>query len=243
MAFFVWNPWHGCHKISEGCQNCYMFRRDASFEKDSEKVGKTASFSEPLRKKRDGGFAIPPGSRVFACMTSDFFLEEADEWRKDAWALIRARKDLFFTIITKRPQRFSVSLPEDWGAGWENVTLCATCENQKRADERAPILLSLPLCHREIICEPMLEKVDLEKYLAGGEIEKVTCGGESGANARLCRYEWILDLREQCARTGTAFFFKQTGARFEKDGRVFLVPRKDQIPQAQKSGLNRKDKN
>lgn len=19
----TWNPWHGCHKCSEGCQNCY----------------------------------------------------------------------------------------------------------------------------------------------------------------------------------------------------------------------------
>ena len=24
----LWNAWHGCHKISAGCQNCYMFRRD-----------------------------------------------------------------------------------------------------------------------------------------------------------------------------------------------------------------------
>lgn len=20
----IWNPWHGCHKISEGCEHCYM---------------------------------------------------------------------------------------------------------------------------------------------------------------------------------------------------------------------------
>ncbi|MBQ2628769.1 MAG: DUF5131 family protein [Kiritimatiellae bacterium] len=19
----IWNPWHGCHKVSEGCQHCY----------------------------------------------------------------------------------------------------------------------------------------------------------------------------------------------------------------------------
>ena len=25
----LWNAWHGCHKISAGCKNCYMFRRDA----------------------------------------------------------------------------------------------------------------------------------------------------------------------------------------------------------------------
>lgn len=24
----IWNPWHGCKKISEGCQNCYMYSLD-----------------------------------------------------------------------------------------------------------------------------------------------------------------------------------------------------------------------
>lgn len=52
----VWNPWHGCHKISPGCQNCYMFRRDAEFEKDSTQVRKTASFSLPVQRRRDGGY-------------------------------------------------------------------------------------------------------------------------------------------------------------------------------------------
>ena len=24
-----WNPWHGCHKLSAGCMNCYVYRIDA----------------------------------------------------------------------------------------------------------------------------------------------------------------------------------------------------------------------
>ena len=31
----VWNPWHGGKKISPGCLNCYVYRRDAEFGKDS----------------------------------------------------------------------------------------------------------------------------------------------------------------------------------------------------------------
>ncbi|MEN6461119.1 MAG: DUF5131 family protein, partial [Syntrophomonas sp.] len=31
----TWNPWHGCHKISTGCQNCYVYRIDAQHGKDS----------------------------------------------------------------------------------------------------------------------------------------------------------------------------------------------------------------
>ncbi len=234
----IWNPWHGCHKISEGCLNCYMFRRDAMYDKDSNIVTKTSTFNAPVKRTRDGSYKMQESCTVYACMTSDFFIEEADEWRKEAWAFIRERSDLCFCIITKRIERFGVSLPDDWGNGYENVTICATCENQKRADERLPILLGLPIKHREIIHEPMLEQIDIERYLFSGNIEQVTCGGESGDKARACHYEWILNTREQCLRTNTSFYFKQTGARFIKDGRLYLIKRKDQIPQARKAGIN-----
>ena len=29
----IWNPWHGCVKCSEGCQNCYMYYLDALRDK------------------------------------------------------------------------------------------------------------------------------------------------------------------------------------------------------------------
>lgn len=29
----MWNPWHECHKISEGCRHCYVYREDAAFGK------------------------------------------------------------------------------------------------------------------------------------------------------------------------------------------------------------------
>ena len=34
----IWNPWHGCKKISSGCENCYVYRRDMQFGKDSSKA-------------------------------------------------------------------------------------------------------------------------------------------------------------------------------------------------------------
>ena len=39
----LWNAWHGCHKISAGHQNCYMFRCDAKYGKDSTVVKKIAN--------------------------------------------------------------------------------------------------------------------------------------------------------------------------------------------------------
>lgn len=234
----IWNPWHGCHKKSPGCLHCYMFRTDALYEKDSTEVKKTKDFSLAIKKHRDGSYVIPKGEIVYTCMTSDFFIEEADEWRKEIWQMIKVRKDVQFYIITKRIERFFISLPEDWGKGYPNVTICATCENQQMVDERLPLLLEYPICHREIIHEPMLEDINIEPYLATGKILSVTCGGESGNEARECHYEWILHTREQCKKYKVSFYFKQTGARFVKDGKTYFVPRKKQLSQAQKANIN-----
>ena len=87
----IWNPWHGCHKFSPGCLHCYVYRRDESIGKNPAEVVKTASFDLPIQKKRDGSYRIPPGETVYAVMTSDFFVEEADEWRDDIWKMIRIR--------------------------------------------------------------------------------------------------------------------------------------------------------
>lgn len=48
----VWNPWHGCHQYSEGCANCYMFRRDESIGKDPRVVERTKSFGMLLKQNR-----------------------------------------------------------------------------------------------------------------------------------------------------------------------------------------------
>lgn len=235
----VWNPWHGCKKISEGCLNCYVYRRDGEFGKDSSIVGRTASFNLPVRKSRAGDYKLKrEDGIVYTCMTSDFFLEEADEWREEAWHMIRERSDLSFYIITKRIERFRSGLPRDWGEGYENVTVCSTCENQRRADQRLPVFLELPIRHREIIHEPMLGAVCIEPYLSTGGIEGVICGGESGPDARVCDYEWILNTREQCIRQNVSFSFKQTGANFKKGERIYNISRKDQMDQALKADIN-----
>lgn len=235
----IWNPWHGCKKVSPGCLNCYVYRRDSSFGKDSSQVTKTKKFFLPLSKTRKGEYKIKNNDgKVYTCMTSDFFLPEADVWRREAWNIIRSRQDLEFVIITKRIERFYEELPLDWGEGYKNVTIVCTCENQEMADRRLEIFLELPILNREIISEPMLEKIDIEKYLAAGKISGVTCGGESGENARPCNYEWILDMREQCIRQNVSFHFKQTGQNFIKDGKRYSIDRKYQMVQADRAGID-----
>ena len=235
----VWNPWHGCHKISPGCRNCYVYRRDESVGKDAGVVAKTADFDLPVRRNRRGEYKLSScDDTVYTCMTSDFFLEEADGWRQECWDMIRERRDLSFFIITKRIDRFGRCLPPDWGDGWDHVTVCCTCEDQVRTDLRLPILLSLPIKHRQVISEPMLCKITMEKYLGTGLIEHVTCGGESGPDARPCDLDWILSLRSECVRYEIPFTFKQTGALFIKNGKTYRIERKYQMSQAKKSGYS-----
>ena len=232
-----WNPWHGCHKISPGCQNCYVYRMDAEYDKDASVVKKNSSFDLPVRKDRKGNYRLPAGETVYTCFSSDFFLDDADAWRGEAWKMIKIRSDLHFFIITKRIDRFYVNLPHNWELGYSNVTICSTCETQDRADYRLPILLSLPIRHKAIICEPLLEHIDLSGWLQPC-IEQVVAGGESGNRARLCNYDWVLSLREQCIRKQVPFHFKQTGAKFVKNGRLYRIKRQFQHLQAAKAGID-----
>ena len=233
----IWNPWHGCVRYSSGCLHCYVYRTDGRTGRDPTVPSPTASFDLPVRTHADGSPFIAPGTTVFTCLTSDFFLDTADAWRTPAWDMIRRRDDLHFVIITKRIERAAQCLPEDWGGGWRHVTVCATMEDQAACDRRLPALLALPLRHRAVICEPLLGPVVFGPTF-DRRIESVTAGGESGPDARLCRYEWVLSLRGQCREAGVAFRFKQTGANFERDGRVYRIPRAQQLTQAVRAGID-----
>ncbi len=235
---FVWNPWHGCKKYSDGCQNCYVYRRDERIGRDASILSKNKSFALPLAADRHGRYKIPSGSNVYVSMTSDFFIDHplAEVWRQEVWDIIRKRRDLSFTIITKRILRFSECIPDDWGNGYENVSICCTVENQKECDRRLPVFRVLPIKCKYIVCEPLLTDIDFHGELRG--IEKVIAGGESGEQARDCRYEWILHLRKQCMDADIPFYFKQTGANFVKDGVRYHVPRRMQHVQALKANIN-----
>lgn len=232
----LWNPWHGCHKISPGCLHCYMYRRDEKIGKDAGKVQKTKNFDLPIQKKRDGQYVIPPQSEVMTCFTSDFLVEEADPWRQEAWEMIKMRRDCTFFFITKRIHRLKDCLPPDWGKGYENVAIGCTCENQDRADYRIPIFKKAPILHKQLILEPMLEEISLPDL--GPWLEGVTVGGESGENVRPLCYDWVLDIRHACIKAQVPFSFHQTGAVLIKDGKEYHIARRLQAQQAKKARID-----
>jgi len=210
---------------------------DAQYGRDASHVVKTKAFDLPLKRNRQGHYLIEAGETVYMCFSSDFLVEEADEWRQDVWKMMRIRSDLTFIFLTKRIARLKTVLPEDWGEGYDNVIIGCTVENKLQAKLRLPIFLALPIRHRSICCEPLLEDLDLSPYLSDN-IEQVLVGGESGSEARVCDYDWVTSLRNQAVTHGIAFHYHQTGALLRKDGVLYRIPRKNQSDQALKAQLD-----
>jgi hypothetical protein len=144
-----------------------------------------------------------------------------------------------FFLLTKRPERIRDCLPWDWDDGWEHVMLNVSCENQRRADERIPILLSLPAKHKGVMCAPFIGPVRIASYLESGQIEQVICGGENYDGARPCNFDWVKSLRAECAAADVTFCFIETGTHFIKDGTHYCIPSKQvQSRLAYKSGMS-----
>ncbi len=236
----MWNPWHGCHKISPGCRHCYVYREDAAFGTTvpASEVRKTASFGLPLRRDRKKNWKYPAGTEFALCFTSDFLIEEADQWRDEIWKIIRERRDCRFFFFTKRIGRLPELLPGDWGEGYDNVAVGCSVENQEMADLRLPVFLSLPVKHRIIVVAPMIGPVSLRPFLDDRVVSEVSVGGESGKYGRPLDFEWVIDIHRQCLAAGVPFCFHQTGSHLIKDGRMYDIPREYQHSQARKAGLN-----
>lgn len=177
----LWNPWRGCRKYSEGCLHCYIHKGDAKRGVNTNDIVKTKDFCKPIEKLKNGNYKMKAGI-VYLCFSTDFLIEEADAWRKECWDMIKERQDCTFLFLTKRIDRFADCVPADWGNGYENVVVCCTVENQKNADKRLSLFESLPIKHKCITAQPLLEKIHIEPYL--DDVELVVVGGESDKFAR-----------------------------------------------------------
>ena len=233
----MWNPWRGCRRHSEGCKYCYIHKGDAKRGVDTGRIVQTNQFYAPAARLKSGAFKMRPGQLVYLCFSADFLIEDADAWRAECWRMIAERSDLRFLFLTKRIERFMDCIPADWGDGYENVTVGCTVENQRRADERLAIFKTLPIKHKNIILQPLLEDVDITPYLTPG-IELTVVGGESDRDARVLNYDWVLHIRQQCIDQNVPFQFRQCGTHFRKDGKLYTLGVKQLAAQARKAGID-----
>lgn len=204
---YIWDPWKGCNKLSEGCDNCY--------------INCPHGFEDLLYKFNFN--RVKSGEVVTCCLLSDFFLTEADHLRPTVWHYIKKHSDIIFLIITKRIKRFKQCIPPDWGTGYDNVIIAVTTENQRRADERLPYFLTLPIKHKWITCSPLLEKIDISTYLKTGKIEHVEATGERDCEkvARKTHYDWVKNISDQCKEYDVRFTMQYLGHNFEMpDGTI-----------------------
>lgn len=232
----MWNPWRGCHKYSEGCKFCYIHKGDLKRKVNTNQIIKTNDFYAPIQKNDNGEYIIKSNQTIYVCFSSDFLIEEADPWRLECFSMMKERQDLHFLFLTKRIERLEKCLPDDWNEGYDNVTIGCTVENQRRADERLSLFSTLPIKHKNIICQPLIESINIEQYLSG--IDLVVVGGESDSNARLLNYDWVLSLREQCIKSNVHFEFRQCGTHFIKDDRYYKLKTSDLCKQAKKANIN-----
>jgi protein gp37 len=263
----TWNPWRGCDKVSPGCAHCYMFRDQERYGKDPSTVTRCAdsTFYAPVKSrrweaKREECIADHGRHLVFTCSWSDWFHEDADEWREEAWEVIRQTPRSTYQILTKRPERIAECLPEDWGGGYPNVWLGVTVEN-RRFVERASILGEIPAAIRFISAEPLLGPLIPDEMIVSGDPDQypwtewrwddgyqgpglpfynsdgnlafhwLITGGESGPGHRPFDPIWATELRDVCRNEGVAFLHKQNGGpRPDSNGRLLDGRTWDELP-------------
>jgi protein gp37 len=211
----TWNIARGCTKVDADCKFCYMYRESYNSTRfDPLQVVRTkGAFNLPLRIKEP--------SRIFTCSLTDFFHESIDSYRHEAWDIIRKCPQHTFQILTKRPERISQCLPDDWGEGWDNVWLGTSIGSQQSlyrmfelvdSDwKKTQFFISLEPLHGAIKLPPLLLR-----YFW------VIVGGESGNDTgkyryRPCDLSWIESIIEQCRKAKAPVFVKQMGTHLAKE--------------------------
>lgn len=246
-ATHTFNPWVGCTKVSAACDHCYAeswAKRAGAPElwKGERRRTTPANWRKPLVWNR-AARAAGERHRVFCASLADVFDNKIpEEWRLDLYDLIMQTPNLDWLLLTKRPQNIGKMTRRRFeGALADNIWIGTTVENQEEANRRIPHLLSVPARVHFLSCEPLLEDVDITRWLWGiddpcldcprdadcecgwltrkanglSAIDWVICGGESGGGARLMAPEWAQSLKGQCKSAGTSFFMKQMTRKAE----------------------------
>jgi len=238
----TWNPWLGCRHVSAECDHCYADTMVTNrMGRDFSVVQRTKTWKEPSKWNRKApALAAELGRkvRVFCASLTDFFIQDADPWRDEAWDVIRQCKEMDWLILTKRPQLIPRCLPSDWGKGWPHVWLGTTC-GARESYPRLDALRGITATVRFISAEPLLESL-ADINLNG--FHWLIAGGESGSGFRPMREEWALELRDICGQQKVGFHFKQhsafrSGQGAELGGKRYHEPPFVQIEFSSREGI------
>ena len=239
----TWNPITGCTKVSPGCAYCYAEKLTLRYGGAAFISGTSVVQPRPERLTWPLKWRTP--RLIFTSSMTDLFHEDVGfEFIADVVSTIEQASWHTFQILTKRPERMK-QFAEQYGRFPVNAWLGTSVENQHWAEQRLPILASIPAQVRFASCEPLLGPLDLSPWLKSG-LSWVIVGGESGGplSRRLVEkgsegwipkadaLSWSRSIREQCRSQGKKFFFKQWGGpRPTSGGRVLDGEVWDQLPE------------
>jgi len=216
----------GCTPVT--CRNCWaaqqayirQFQTNEKIRKRYEGLTERSKFgliqfNGTVRENWDA-LNIPERTRkptIFAVWNDLFHRGVSNKFLEHVWRMIYARANSkhVFIVLTKRPGLMKKKATPilSYGGAIPNLWLGVSVENQKTADKRIPPLLDIPATVRIVSVEPMLDEIDLSRYLH--KISWIICGGETGHHARPMNPDWVRSLRDQCIETNVALFFKGWG--------------------------------
>lgn len=227
----TWNIARGCTKVDEDCKFCYMYRESLNGTRyEPKNVVRTKTvFNLPLKLKEP--------SKIFTSSLTDFFHEECDSFRGEAWDIIMKCPQHTFQILTKRPERIdTTTLPskktETGGVLYRNLpnVWIGTSIGSQQALSRLYSLVNSNWKGKKFLSlEPLYGPIDFEAHKCdkcGGPvfdhgIDWVIVGGESGNENgmyryRECKLEWIENIIEFCRVSNVPVFVKQLGTHLSK---------------------------
>jgi protein gp37 len=222
----TWNPVTGCTKISPGCKHCYAERLSARLRAMGNPRYRNGfkltlhpdQLTLPLRWRDP--------RRIFVNSMSDLFHEDVpDNFIRDAFDIMAQAHWHVFQVLTKRARRLAELAPSlHWPSNiWQGVSV-----ESARYVSRVADLVKVPAAVRFLSVEPLLGPIH-DLPLKG--VAWVIVGGESGVGHRPIQPEWVRSIRNQCDKSGVAFFFKQWGGLRSKSGGRLLDGRTwDEMP-------------
>lgn len=235
----TFNGWIGCTEAGPGCDGCYARDLDARYQwgvkKDDRRTDGTAphwGVGAPRYRTSEGNWRGPAlwnkqaetmkvPRKVFAHSLSDVFDNEVPEqWRADLFFVMKSTPWLRWQVLTKRVPNIRKMLPADWGAGYPNVGLVATCVTQKEFDRDSKSLLEIPARWHGFSLEPQLEDIQLvgllHRFVHFNQSIWIITGGESaqkGHEPRPYDVRWARSLIKQASiMPSVKVYVKQTGA-------------------------------
>ena len=207
----TWNPVTGCTKIGLGCDNCYAERfaerwrgvPDHPYEQGFDLRLWPSRIEQPIRWRKP--------RLIFVNSMSDLFHEDVPlEFIQRVFDVMNRATQHQFQVLTKRAERLEqINKELTWSPNiWMGVSI-ESSDYLYRIKHLRKTRAKIKFLSLEPLLGP-LAKINLKG------MDWVIVGGESVPGARPIKPHWVTDIRKQCLKANTPFFFKQWGGTNKK---------------------------